>query len=800
MIYWSAVALVCVVLVFALCGEVFRRRARQRTSLLEREIAERRLADDHLVASEQSLRAVLFASPVGICSMKGRICQWANEAMVFITGYGVGELEGKSFRFLFKNEGEYEWTKRTLAEMGVVETKWIRKDGALRNVSIRASRTDIDTDVWIVDDVTDRKEGEKRLRLSEQRFRALFESAGDAIVILKDGIVADCNEKTLALFGRTRIEMLGRSILGSSLPFQPDGTLSADRMAEQTKASLLGTTPLFEWRFLRPDGAFFDAEVSLSRLDTYGDGFLQAVIRDISERKRLEDDLKRLNTAIEQTAEAIIITDTEGLIQYVNPAFEKTTGYSRREVAGRTPRILRSGTHDPAFYEDLWKTIKGGGVWTGRITNRRKDGDLIQEDVVITPFLNSAGRLSGFVALKRNVTEEVRLEAQLRHTRKVEVIGQLAGGIAHEFNSILTAIMGYAGLLKLKTDGDAVCASYVEQLLGAADRAADLTRSLLDFGRKRVINPKPLALNDTVNGLQVLLSRLLTEDIELRMELSTEPIVVMADGGQMDQVLMNLVTNARDAMRDGGVLTIRTERKVVDRETAKKDGFRRPGPYGLISVSDTGPGMDEETKEKLFEPFFTTKGVGEGTGLGLPVVYGIVEQHNGHILVTSEPGRGTRFDIYVPLVERVLAKREDAEEPGLPGGKEVILLAEDDANLRKLLCMVLKEHGYTTIEAEDGSDAVEKALRHEIDMIVTDVVMPRMNGWEAYREIIKVKPHIPTLFVSGYTDDIIHRKGILDEDLNFLPKPITPAQLLGKVRSILDRERAAGLKIASGEG
>jgi PAS domain S-box-containing protein len=786
MIYWFALALVGIVFAAVLYDVVLRRRTRERTSLLEREIAERRLADYQLVASEQSLRAILFASPVGICSMKGHVCQWGNDAMGAITGYDLKDLQGRSLRFLFKNDGEYEWTKKTLGEMGVVETKWIRKDGALRNVSIRASRADVDTHVWTVDDVTDRMEGEKRLRLSEQRFRALFESAGDAIAILKDGVIADCNEKTLALFARTREEMLGRPILNFSLPFQPDGTLSGDRMEEQTKAGSSGATRHFEWRFFRPNGAFFDADVGLSGLETYGEGYLQAVIRDVTERKRLEDELKRLNTAIEQAAEAIIITDAEGLIQYVNPAFEKITGYSRREVAGRTPRILKSGTHDPSFYRDLWKTIKGGAVWTGRITNRRKDGELIQEDVAISPFLNSAGRLTGFMALTRNVTEEVKLETQLRHTQKVEVIGQLAGGIAHEFNSILTAIMGYASLLKLKTNGDDVRGPYVEQILGATDKAAGLTRSLLDFGRKRIINPKPLALNEIVTGLQVLLSRLLSEDIEVRMELSPEKPVVMADAGQMDQVLMNLVTNARDAMENGGVLTIRTGMRVIDEESARKDGFGRPGAYALISVSDTGSGMDEETKGRLFEPFFTTKGVGEGTGLGLSVVYGIVEQHGGHINVTSEPGRGTTFDVYVPLTEGAPARTE-ANEPSLPRGTETILLAEDDADLRRLLCMVLKEHGYTTIEAEDGSDAVKKALGHEIDMIVTDVVMPKMNGWEAYQQIKKVKPHVPTLFVSGYTDDIIHRKGILDEGLNFLPKPITPAQLLGKVRSVLDR-------------
>jgi PAS domain S-box-containing protein len=788
MVYWSAAVLVGIALLIALHNVMLRQRVQNRTSLLEREIAERRLADYQLVASEQSLRAILFASPVGICSVKSGICQWANEAMAGITGYSVEELQGKTFRFLYKDQAEFERTEVALDEKGIAEAKWILKDGAVRDVSIRASSENADAHVLTVDDVTDRKEAEKRLRLSEQRFRVLFESAGDAIVILKDSLVVDCNKKTLILFDCTREQIVGQSILRFSPSVQPDGMSSGERIEEKAKASLLGAAQFFEWRYCRSGERFFDAEVSLSRHDTYGEAYLQAVIRDVTERKRLEDELKRLNTAMEQAAEAVIVTDTEGLIQYVNPAFEKTTGYSRYEVIGETPRILKSGVQDHSFYQELWRAIKGGDVWTGRITNKRKDGDLIQEDVVISPFLGSSGQLTGFIALKRNVTEEVRLENQLRHAQKVEVIGRLAGGVAHEFNGILTAIVGYASLLKLKMKSDDSCGPYVERILSATDKAAALTRSLLDFGRKRIINPKPLTVNDIVAGVQVLLTRLLSEDIELRMELSTESQTVMADAGQMDQVLMNLVTNARDAMEHGGVLTIRTGRSVIDDGFVRTQGFGQPGAYALISISDTGTGMDEETKEKIFEPFFTTKGVGEGTGLGLSMVYGIIRQHNGYIKVTSDLGKGTTFTIYLPLIMEMPGGNR-AVASDLPRGTERILLAEDDEDLRKLLCTVLEEHGYTTVEAEDGLDAVEKALHHEIDMIVTDVVMPRMNGWEAYQRIVKRKPQVPTLFISGYTDDIIHRKGILDEDLNFLPKPITPAQLLAKVRSILDNRR-----------
>jgi two-component system NtrC family sensor kinase len=804
MIYWLVLVFFCLILAVALPGAVSRRRARERALRLEQEIAERRLHDYQLAESEKSLRAILAASPVGICRMKGDICQWVNEAMSVITGYDAAELQGKSLRFLYAGDDEYKAAARTLMERDILEAKWIRKDGTPRGVSIRAGRADSDTRVLFVDDVSDAREAEKRQRLGEERFRALFDSAGDAIFVLRDSVVVDCNRRTPTLFGSVKESLLGRSILDLSPSLQPGGRRSRERIEEEIRACLSGGPRVFEWRFHRADGSLFDADVSLSRLDAWGVGFYQAAVRDVTERKRFEHEAILLDNAlaagIEQTAEAVIVTDAGGSIQYVNPAFERITGYSCAEAIGRTPRMLKSGAHDPSFYRRLWETIRGREAWAGRITNRRKDGTLIQEDAVISPFFDSSGGLAGFMALERDATEAARLETRVSHSRKIEMIGQLAGGVAHEFNTILTAIMGYATLLKLKIKGDETYGPYVEQIIGATDKAAGLTRSLLEFGRKQTFDPRPLSLNENVERLRSLLGRLLSEDIELRIEPSNERIVVMADAGRLDQVLVHLVTNARDAMKNGGVLTIRTGRSMIDEKTARENGFDAPGAYGVVSVSDTGTGMDEETREKLFDPFFTTKGVGEGTGVGLSVVYGIVTQHNGAIGVTSEPGRGTAFDVYLPLVEGGThlahdsdAHSGDADSDGssLPRGTETILLAEDNPDLRRLLCMVLREHGYTTIEAEDGSDAVEKALANEIDLVVTDVVMPKMNGWEAYRQITKAKPELPTLFVSGYADNIILRKGVLEEELDFLSKPITPAQLLNKVRSILDRERPA---------
>jgi signal transduction histidine kinase len=396
----------------------------------------------------------------------------------------------------------------------------------------------------------------------------------------------------------------------------------------------------------------------------------------------------------------------------------------------------------------------------------------------------------GFNIYQRKIAEDEQrnLHGQLMQAQKMEAVGHLAGGVAHDFNNILTAIIGYANLLRKKVLADEQLTFFADQILSASNRAAGLTRSLLAFSRKQVIKPKPADLNTIVQGIDKIAKRLIGEDIEFRTVLLNRSLTVMADSGQMEQALLNLCTNARDAMPHGGKLTIETGAVEVDEEARRLNFLDRTGWYGIICVSDTGVGMDEKTKKHIFEPFFTTKEVGKGTGLGLSIVYGIIKQHNGTINVYSETGKGTTFKIYLPLIA-------DSGEAALPkvearpaGGNETILLAEDEKDVRVLITLILREAGYTVIEAATGEEAVKQFAEHadRISLLLSDVIMPKMNGKDAYNQIRGTRPDVKVLFMSGYTADNIKSKGILADGVPLLSKPIIPDQLLRKVREVLD--------------
>jgi len=376
---------------------------------------------------------------------------------------------------------------------------------------------------------------------------------------------------------------------------------------------------------------------------------------------------------------------------------------------------------------------------------------------------------------------------ELRHAQKMEAIGTLAGGVAHDFNNILTAIIGFGTLLQRSLKDDNPYRIYVDQILSAADRATNLVKRLLIFGRKQVIAPQPTDLNDIVKGIEKLLHRLVSEDITFVTSLCREPLVCHVDTGQLDQILMNLVTNARDAMPDGGTLTVATGSDFLEEEFFGTMGKGKAGYYAILSVTDTGIGMDEETRERIFDPFFTTKEVGKGTGLGLSMVYGIVTQHEGFVTVDSEPGRGTAVRIYLPIVAAKAAALPPENKPSTQGNHETILIAEDDRDVRKLSKLVLERNGYTVIEAGDGAEAVRRFMenRERIDLVLLDVVMPKKNGQSVYEEILKVRPGMKALFISGYTQDIINRKGVVDEGINFIAKPVKPEELLAKIREVL---------------
>jgi PAS domain S-box-containing protein len=512
---------------------------------------------------------------------------------------------------------------------------------------------------------------------------------------------------------------------------------------------------------------------------------------EIIERKQTEEALQeseeRYKAIIEQIADCIYLADVETRrILEANQSFQRLLGYSSDEIHELT--LYDFVIHEREDIDDkIQQILKGPSYFMGERRYRRKDGTLVDVEVSVS-LISYRGR-SVFCGLARDITERKKLEEQLLQAQKMEAIGQLAGGIAHDFNNILTAIIGYGNLSKMEMSKDDPLRTYVTHILNSAERAANLTQSLLAFSRRQIINPKPVNLNEIIKVLEKLLSRLIGEDIELSTILSDKDLTVMADSTQIEQVLMNLATNARDAMPDGGSLTISTELVELDNEFIKAHGYGRSGFYALISVSDTGEGIDERTKDRIFEPFFTTKEVGKGTGLGLAMVYGIIKQHEGCINVYSGPDKGTTFKIYLPLIKLSVEEVRLADIPIIKGGTETILIAEDDAQVRGLIKEVLEGYGYRVMEAVDGDDAIKifNENKDKIQLLFLDVVMPKKNGKEVYDEIKKIRPDIKAIFTSGYTTDIIHKKGIIEEGSNFILKPMLPDELLRKVRDVLDK-------------
>jgi len=513
------------------------------------------------------------------------------------------------------------------------------------------------------------------------------------------------------------------------------------------------------------------------------------VVRDITARRKGEEDRARLSMAVDQASEAVVVTDREGSILYVNPAFERITGYSREEAVGKNPRILRSGKQDESFYREMWGTLARGEIWEGHFINRRKDGSLYEEDTTISPVRDSSGDIVSFVAVKRDVTRLLSLEKQVRMAQKMEAVGTLAGGIAHDFNNALTVIIGFGEMLKRRVANDPQAVSDLDQILGSAERASVLTRQLLTFARRTFIEPVNLDMNQVVTDLEKLLRKVTREDIEIRTFLAASPVTIRADRGQVEQILMNLFLNARDAMPEGGQLVIEAGATTLEEGYLKQYPYMEAGRYVVLSVSDTGVGMDDKTRERIFEPFFTTKEPDKGTGLGLAVVYGIVKKHNGFIHVYSEPGKGSTFRVYFPAMDTPPDAKMAAFHSVTLGGNETILLAEDEEPVRNLMEQTLKSYGYRVLVARDGEEAVGIFRLHEreIAIVVLDVVMPKLGGKKAYDEMAKIAPGLKVLFLSGYSANAIHESFVLLPGLPFLQKPFGPDSLARKVREVLDR-------------
>jgi PAS domain S-box-containing protein len=527
--------------------------------------------------------------------------------------------------------------------------------------------------------------------------------------------------------------------------------------------------------------------------------FIMLRIVPIRSIYRAERKLQRSNEAFQESEakyRAVVENSLAGFyiiqddrFRFANKRFCDIFGYTYDEVIDKLdPACVAHSEDREKVTENLRKRLAGESNFIEySFRAARKDGAHITVKVM-GGRVTFKGR-SAATGTILDITKEVSLESRLRQAQKMEAVGTLAGGIAHDFNNVLTIILGYAALLRTATDSASPLRMYVDPILSSAEKAAGLTKSLLAFSRQEPVNLSPLDMNKSVRGAEEILRRLVTEDVELKTSLAPDKIIIMADPTQMEQILFNLAVNGRDAMNKGGVLTIQTKLVRLDEEFVKTHGYGAPGAYGVLSVSDTGSGMDDATREKIFDPFFTTKEVGKGTGLGLSTVYGIVKQHHGYINVYSEPGMGTVFRLYFPAVQEESVEEEVATPAKTRKGSETILVAEDNDDVRRLVCNILSRQGYAVIEAVDGEDAIEKFRGHKgIDLIFLDSVMPRKNGRETWDEARAINPGIKVIFTSGYTRDVVLDKGIQDKEVDFISKPILPEELLVKVREVLDRD------------
>ncbi len=508
------------------------------------------------------------------------------------------------------------------------------------------------------------------------------------------------------------------------------------------------------------------------------------------ERVKAEAATRLRSAALDAAADAVAITDRDGAIEWVNAAFTVMTGYTLPEALGQNHRELtRSGEQDQERHRKLREAMASGRAWRGEMANRRKDGAEYPVDLAMTPIAGPGGQVSHFVAVERDLTESKRLEAQFLQAQKMELVGRLAGGVAHDFNNLLTVINGTCDLLLMTMSASEEVRADLRQIQEAGRRAAALTRQLLAFGRKQILNAENIDLGAMVSDWRKTLLRLIGEDVTLVVDAPAEVSYVRADPGQIEQALMNLAINARDAMPDGGSLTVRTANVDLDDSRAARLGVP-PGPYVAFEVADTGAGMDQETRDRMFEPFFTTKEPGRGTGLGLSTVLNIVEQSSGAVHVESEPGRGTTVSLYLPRIERDARDDDGGELAGVaePARRETILVVEDEEPLRLLAGRILAAAGYEVLTAGDAAGALEAAAGHTgaIHLLFTDVVLPGINGRKLAEQVAARHPGIVVLFTSGYTEDAILRHGVRDEGTPFISKPYTAARLARTVRSLLD--------------
>jgi PAS domain S-box-containing protein len=680
-----------------------------------------------------------------------------------------------------------------------LQHRLVRPDGQIRHVRARAQlyrRAPSASPVLVgtVQDVTSEHEAESALRLSEGRFRGIIGSAALGIVACDvNGRIQIANEVFCRMLGYTEYELV---VLDKISLVHPDDRARYQSAIDRLMAGGMESS-IIEMRCVRKNGDALWARVSVSaQFDPAGKPIGMIVIaEDVTEQRQVEGQLRLLESAIARTNDLVIITEADLIdgegpkIVYVNDAFERRTQFSREEALGKTPRMLQGVNTSRSELNRIRLSLESMEPVRAQLTNYQKDGKEFSIELEIAPVFDRNGRCTHFVAIERDITERLALEAQLRQSQRLESVGQLTGGVAHDFNNLLTVVLGNADLLYDELAENDARRPLAEMIVGAAEKGAELTRRLLAFSRRQALDPKIVDINQLLHGMHGLLLRTLGEHIEIAVVAAENLARASVDPVQLESAVLNLCLNARDAMPAGGRLTIETANMLLDAKYAAVHSEVRAGRYVMLAVSDTGVGISGADLPRVFEPFFTTKETGKGTGLGLAMVYGFIKQSGGHVSIYSEPGQGTSVKMYLPSTDAEQELSSQPVETELTGGSESILLVEDDPMVRSFAKKELVSLGYRVVEAPNAPTALDLLRGSEVfDLLFTDVVMPGgMSGKQLADEALRIRPALKVLYTSGYTENAISHHGRLDPGVNLLPKPYRRKDLADKVRNTLAR-------------
>ena len=765
------------------------------------DVTEREAYQRTIRESEEKYRLVVEnASEAIIVTQNGRF-RYANPRTCEISGYSQDELLEKTvFDLIHPDHKTFIENKyRNSIQSEQIETlhpfKAVRKDGTVLWVEITSVSLDWEgqpSTLNFLTDITDRQQATEALKESIERYESLYHGVLVGLVRTRmtDGTILQCNQHMARILGYDDREEFMREYRMIDNYVDPEV-----RRNLLTELNTAGHVHDYVACLRKRDGS--PVWLSFTESSQTIEGCIDAVVMDITEEKHAKETQQQMLTALEQAGELMIITDADGTITYVNPAFVETTGYGHEEILGQNIRMLESGQHPDAYYQEAWDTIQRGNVWKGTFINRRKDGSLYEQSTVIAPICAQDGQVRNYVGVMRDVTRERLIETQLQQNQKMEAIGRLAGGIAHDFNNLLTSIKINVEILQMDLEQDEQLSQHVDEIAEGTERASDLTRQLLSFSRRA---PTEQTITDPcviLPGMERLLKRIIGENIELVSLADPDTSSILVDPSQIQQILLNLAVNARDAMPGGGTLTIMANNMNLSAAEALEYADLKRGRYVEFIVMDTGTGMDEDTLHHLFEPFFSTKGT-SGTGLGLAIVYSNVRQNKGYIECESSRGTGTRFRILFPVHDEsgTEPEKETQQEPEQLAetvyGTECILVVEDEESILCVAVDLLTRYGYQVIPAQSGELALEiyqTTQDTSIDLLLTDVILPSMTGRDLAEKLLEINPDLPVIYTSGYTGDVIAQHGVISQEVSFIQKPYSTQALLGMVRRALDETR-----------